>query len=96
MSSSSHDSSSQINNPLANTVIALTADPNFTAVLAAAITNIIGNSHPNTTMANTHNSSVTATDNNDNGRVATNNNNNNNNGNGNDNNKVMNSTFSSN
>lgn len=83
MSSSSHDSSSQINNPLADTVNALTADPNFTAVLAAAITNIIGNSHPNTTMANTHNSSVTATDNNDNG-------------NGNDNNKVMNSTFSSN
>lgn len=86
MSSSSHDSSSQINNPLVDTVNALTADPNFTAVLAAAITNIIGNSHPNTTMAmttmdnKTHNSCFTAID--SNGSVATNNNNNNGNGNG--------------
>lgn len=86
-------------NPLADTVTALTADPNFTAVLAAAITSLIGNSHPNAAANKIHNNVTTSTTtttpntttpNNNNGSVTTISNNKSN-----GNNKVLNSSFPS-
>ncbi|CAK9157977.1 unnamed protein product [Ilex paraguariensis] len=72
-------------NSLADTVTALTADPNFTAALAAAITSIIGgNSQPNN-LAKNNTNVTTTTSNNNNGSVTTSNNN--------SNNKVANSSF---
>lgn len=60
---------------LADTVNALTADPNFTAALTAAISSIIGGgSNPNRDPANNVNVSPTTTNN---GSVTTSNNNNN-------------------
>ncbi|KAM7498322.1 hypothetical protein LguiA_022736 [Lonicera macranthoides] len=72
---------------LADTVTALTADPNFTAALAAAISSIIGGSHPNNNNGNV--TSITTTSNN-NGSVTTSNNNSN------SNNKISNSSFTGN
>ncbi|KAL3509814.1 hypothetical protein ACH5RR_029215 [Cinchona calisaya] len=76
-------------NPLADTVTALTADPNFTAALAAAITSLIGNSHSNNaTNSNIPNiTTTTGTTSNNNGSVTTSANNSN------GNNKVLNSRF---
>lgn len=59
---------------LADTVTALTTDPNFTAALAAAISSIIGGSHPNNA-ANNNNANVASTTSNNNGSVTTSNNN---------------------
>lgn len=75
-------------NPLADTVTALAADPNFTAALAAAITSIIGNSHSNNATHN--NPNITTTTSNNNGSVTTSANNSN------GNNKVLNSSFTGN
>lgn len=71
---------------LADTVTALTADPSFTAALAAAISTIIGGgAHPNNSPNN--NTNVTTTNSNNNGSASTSNNNSN------GNNKVGNSSF---
>ncbi|CAK9179318.1 unnamed protein product [Ilex paraguariensis] len=60
-------------NSLADTVTALTADPNFTAALAAAITSLIGNSQPNNCAKS--NTNVTTTTSHNNGSITTSNNN---------------------
>lgn len=60
-------------NPLADTLSALTADPNFTAALAAAITSLIGNSHQNSAPNNNISQNVNS---NNNPSVTTSNNNN--------------------
>ncbi|KAL2496878.1 WRKY transcription factor 6 [Forsythia ovata] len=73
-------------NQLAETMNALAADPNFTAALAAAITSLIGNSHPNNANNTATNVAATTTSNN-NGSVTTSNNNSN------GNNKVSSSSF---
>ncbi|CAA3003755.1 probable WRKY transcription factor 31 [Olea europaea subsp. europaea] len=73
-------------NQLAGTMNALAADPNFTAALAAAITSLIGNSHPNNAN-NTHTNVVATTTSNNGGSVSTSNNNSN------GNNKVSSSSF---
>ncbi|XP_027062546.1 probable WRKY transcription factor 31 [Coffea arabica] len=73
-------------NPLADTVTALTADPNFTAALAAAITTIIGNPQ-STHAANNSSLNITTNTSNNNGSVTTSNNNSN------GNNKVLNTSF---
>lgn len=60
-------------NSLADTVTAIAADPKFTAALAAAITSIIGGSHPNSNIApiaaaaNNNNGSITPSNSNSNG-----------------------------
>ncbi|XWS36781.1 hypothetical protein CRYUN_Cryun20dG0115400 [Craigia yunnanensis] len=78
---------------LADTVNAATAaiavDPNFTAALAAAITSIIGSSHPNNIPNNNGNNLTSAT--NSNGNVTTTSN-----SNSNGNNKISNSNFAAN
>ncbi|KAA8524706.1 hypothetical protein F0562_011129 [Nyssa sinensis] len=63
-------------NLLADTVTAITADPNFTAALAAAITSIMGGAQPNNNLNN--NTNVTTTTSNNNGSVTTTSNNNSN------------------
>ncbi|XP_022728341.1 probable WRKY transcription factor 31 [Durio zibethinus] len=68
---------------------AIAADPNFTAALAAAITSIIGNSHPNNVPNNNGNNLTSAT--NSSGNVATTSN-----SNSNGNNKINNSCFAAN
>ncbi|KAL6975688.1 hypothetical protein U1Q18_024483 [Sarracenia purpurea var. burkii] len=61
-------------NSLADTVNALTADPNFTAALAVAITSLIGGGgHPNN-IAGNNGASVATTTSNNNGSVSTGNN----------------------
>ncbi|CAI9757286.1 unnamed protein product [Fraxinus pennsylvanica] len=72
-------------NQLTDTMNALAADPNFTAALTAAITSIIGNSHPNAN--NTATNVVATTTSNNGGSVTTSNNNSN------GNNKVSSSSF---
>lgn len=74
-------------NPLADTVTALTADPNFTAALAAAITSLIGNPHSTNAANNNNPNTTTTTASNNNGSVTTSNNNSN------GNNKVLSSSF---
>lgn len=59
---------------LADTVNALTADPNFTAALAAAISSVIGggsnpNNNANVTPTTTNNGSVTTSKTNNNGNI---------------------------
>ncbi|XVF31734.1 hypothetical protein REPUB_Repub17cG0017700 [Reevesia pubescens] len=80
-------------NSLADTVNAATAaiaaDPNFTAALAAAITSIIGSSHPNN-IANNNGTNLTSATNSS-GNVTTTTSNSNSNSNG--NNKISNSSF---
>ncbi|CAI9784421.1 unnamed protein product [Fraxinus pennsylvanica] len=73
-------------NQLADTMYTLAADPNFTAALAAAITSLIGNSHPNNANNIATNVAATTTSNNG-GSVTTSNNNSN------GNNKVSSSNF---
>ncbi|CAL5406279.1 unnamed protein product [Camellia sinensis] len=68
-------------NSLADTVTALTADPNFTAAIAAAISSLIGGGNNNGNVA------ATTTTSNNNGGVSSSNNNSG------DNNKVNNSSF---
>ncbi|KAM2653189.1 hypothetical protein EV2_024859 [Malus domestica] len=65
---------------------AIAADPNFTAALAAAITSIIGNAHPNNDVANP---ATNSNNNNANGNASSN-------SNGNCNNKLSNPSFSGN
>nr|WCL15201.1 WRKY7699 [Atractylodes chinensis] len=78
---------------LADTVTALTADPNFSAALAAAISSVFGGggggSQPNSG-GNTNNGNVTTTNSNNNGSATTSNNNSH------CNNKVNNSSFQGN
>ncbi|XP_021274893.1 probable WRKY transcription factor 31 [Herrania umbratica] len=80
-------------NSLADTVSAATAaiaaDPNFTAALAAAITSIIGSSHPNNVPNNNATNFTSAT--NSSGNVTTTSN-----SNSNGNNKISNSSFAAN
>ncbi|XP_024960845.1 WRKY transcription factor 6-like [Cynara cardunculus var. scolymus] len=76
---------------LADTVTALTADPNFSAALAAAISSVFGGggSQPNSGGTTNH-GNVTATNSNNNGSATTSNNNSH------GNNKVNNSSFQAN
>ncbi|KAA8526523.1 hypothetical protein F0562_008274 [Nyssa sinensis] len=64
-------------NSMADTVAAITANPNFTAALAAAISSIIGGAHPNNSGNNNTNVTTPTTTSNNNGSVTTSNNNSN-------------------
>uniref|UniRef100_A0A5B6ZKV7 Putative WRKY transcription factor 31 n=1 Tax=Davidia involucrata TaxID=16924 RepID=A0A5B6ZKV7_DAVIN len=65
-------------NLLADTVTAITGDPNFTAALAAAITSIIGGGHHPNNVSNNNTNIATTTTSNNNGSVTITSNNNSN------------------